>query len=616
MRGAMRLVAILLFGAVLAGCTGETVRVGSKNFAENRVLAEMFAILLEEEGVRVERQTGLGPTPVVFQALKEGAIDLYPEYTGTGLALVGAPRIADPDAAFALVSESFAEHGMRFLDRLGFQTGYVVLTRPELARARGLGRVVDLAGADDDLVLGVSRTFAQGPRDGLEPFLDRFGLSFGRIEVVPDARRRALYDDLVEERVDVIVGFSTDPEIRDYRLATLEDTEAFFPAYDAAPLVSAAVLERTPAIGEALSALAGKLDGATMREASAAVALDGRPPRIVARRTLHDLGLVAEPPRDRVPVLALATEPATIGSEAASRTLRAVRRAMRGRDVDLLEAAAPVEAVAERTARLGLAPAIAGFQVDGATAVRDERFEAVAAVGSTFVHAIARADDPVRPGEARTIAAGPEGSASHALARAMAAAREDPADVVALEVGDGLDAAQAVLSGTADVAIVIAQPGRPDVREAFATTDGLALVDADGWWRGTARLALPFLREARIGPDVYAGLERPVSTLAMQLVLFGPARPERFVIGRQGPSTFSDELLPVTDQTVLAINENLGRHPAVDPHLRSAAALTPDIALRDERINPYPDRAVLTIAILAFFGWAGWLLVRPERRRG
>ncbi|WP_180898978.1 hypothetical protein [Martelella soudanensis] len=70
---------------------------------------------------------------------------------------------------------------------------------------------------------------------------------------------------------------------------------------------------------------------------------------------------------------------------------------------------------------------------------------------------------------------------------------------------------------------------------------------------------------------------------------------------------------PLQDKSVEAINRNLGLHAAVDPHLRRAAALMPEVNIRDDRINPYPGRAILMIAIFGYLVWAGWLFVRPER---
>ncbi|MCD1633363.1 hypothetical protein K7H91_06220 [Martelella mediterranea] len=609
----MRAILSLLIVVLLTGCSSETVRVGSKDLVENRIVAEMFALLLEQEGAKVKRVPSLGSTEIVFQALRDGDIDLYPEYTGTALAMMGTPRSGSADDDYAAVSAVLEDSGLVMLERLGFDTGYAVLTRPAIAAENGLVTVSSLSRAAPQLRLGITQSFAERPRDGLEPFLDRFGLNFEDIVVFGEANREGLYDALLERRVDVIVGFTTDPEIEDYELVALEDSTGFFPIYEAAPLTSRKALAQSPVIETAMAKLAGKIDGAMIRDLNAAVRLDGRPVNRVARRALFDMGLVDKPPRERTPVLGIAMQPETLGTDAGIATLRAVRKAMRGRDVNIVDFNVPLEAMAVGDARLALAPAPAAFAwVDG-TMVRDERVEAVAAVGSTFLHALSLSDAPVEPVDARVIASGPEGTASYKMATLIAATGDGDVTVVPLEDASAVTAAEALNNGEAEVALVFSEPGRKDLQDLFASSDGITLVDADAWWKSAARLALPVMREAQINRGVYEGIDRPVATLSTQLILFGPATPEGFVLGQQGPSSFFEEVRPLQGRNVEAINQNLGLHAAVDPHLRRAAALTPDVNIRDDRINPYPGRAVLMIVILAFVVWAFWLFLRPEK---
>ncbi|TCT33021.1 glycine betaine ABC transporter substrate-binding protein [Martelella mediterranea] len=610
----MRTVLSLLIVLVLASCSSQTVRVGSKDLVENRIVAEMFALLLEEQGVNVKRLPALGSTEIAFQALKDDDIDLYPEYTGTALSMMGEPRSGDADQDYEVVSEALATNGLVMLDRLGFEAGYAVLTRPAVAAENDLSTILDLTGPDTRLRLGITQSFAERPRDGLEPFLDRFGLSFGDITVFSEANREGLYDALIEKRVDVIVGFTTDPEIEDYELVELDDTTGFFPIYEAAPLTSDLALERSPVIETVMAELAGRIDNTLIEELNAAVRLDGRPVNRVARRALFDLGLIEKPPRERTPVLGIAMQPETVGTDAGISTLRAVRKAMRGRDVNIIPVSVPLEAMAGGDARLALAPAVSGFsRVDG-NMVRDDRVEAVAAVGSTFLHAISLTENPVEPVNASVIASGPEGSATFKMATVLAATAGGDVTIVPLADDEASTAAEALRKGDAQVALLFAEPGRQDLADLFAGSTDITLVDADAWWRSRARLALPVMREAQINAGTYAGLNLPVSTLSTQLILFGPAAPEGFALGQQGPSSFFDEVRPLQGRNVEAINNNLGLHAAVDPHLRRAAALTPDVNIRDDRINPYPGRAVLMIVILAFAVWAFWLFLRPEKK--
>lgn len=600
---------------LLAGCWSDPVRVGSKDSTENRIVAEMVALLLEETGTAVERRTRLGPTEVVFQALRNGAIDVYPDYTGTTLSLLGAPRTREPDTAYDLLAGILGEGGLVALDRLGFTSDYVLLVRPALAQRDRLRTIAALGPLSAGLRLGVTQPFVERPRDGLGPLTERFGLSFAGVEVFDESARTELYDALLDGRVDVVVGLSTDPEIADYDLVALRDASGFFPVYEAMPITAQAALDRHPEIAEVAALLAGRIDDEMMRRLNAAVRLDGRPVARVARQALFDLGLVSRAPRERTPVLGIVTEPETVGTVPAIDTLRAVRRAMRGRDVDLSGTADPLAAVRDQEARLAILPAVSAFAVgEDERIVRDERFEAVAAVGSSYLHALSLAADPVVPGQARIIASGPVGSPSHLLAHVVAAGTE--AEVLPLADSRADTLAQALVDGEADVALVFAVPGRSDLHALLAARDGIVLVDAGDWWNSPARLALPVMREALIAPDQYPGMSAPVQTLSTQLILFGPAPSERFLIGQQGPGAFFEEQRPLQPQNVLAINENLGLHAAVDPHLRKASALIPQVLLKDERINPHPERAVLTLVLLLFAGWAGWLFIRPDREDG
>lgn len=610
MRAFVSLLAVIL----LASCSSNPVRVGSKDLVESRILAEMFALLLEEDGVAVKRMSSLGATGVVYQALIDDDIDLYPEYTGTALAFMGSPRINDADEAVQLASDGLARNGLVLLDRLGFETDYVVLTRPAVASANDLTDIADLAGSGSRLRLGITQSFAERPRDGLEPFLDRFGLTFEGIDVFTEANREGMYDALLERRIDIIVGLSTDPEIDDYELVTLNDTTGFFPVYEAAPLTSDLALQRTPEIADAMQKLAGRIDNQKMQSLNAAVRLDGRPVNRVARQALYDLGLVAKPPRERTPVLGIAMSPETIGTDAGIETLRAVRKSMRGRDVNLLSTDVPLRAMAGGEARLALAPALSGFTMTDGRMVRDERVEAVAAVGSTFLHVLKRSGEASLPEGTLTLATGPEGSASHTLASAIAHNSTRDIDVFPLEDYSAQASAAALRDGRADLALIFAARGRQDIFDLLAQSDDITLADALGWWTNADRLSMPVMREAQISAGSYPGINHTVDTLSTQLILFGPAMSDRFLIGQQGPNAFFDEPRPLQDKSVEAINRNLGLHAAVDPYLRRAAALTPEVNIRDDRINPYPGRAVLMVAIFGYLIWAGWLFVRPERK--
>src|SRR5262245_3578831 len=222
----------------------------------------MFAQLLEARGLTVDRRPGLGATEIAFAALRANAIDVYPEYTGTGLlailgdSLTTAMRI-DPRATFAHVQrESARRFGVRWLPPLGFQNGYAIAVRRETASRLGLRTLSDLAREGGALAGGLTSDFLGRP-DGLS------GLSLGdglRLRDVRPLAPAVKYQAIAEGAVDVIDGYSTDGLLARYDLVVLEDDRHFFPPYEAAAVVSPRVATGRPDVVAALTEMSGRLD--------------------------------------------------------------------------------------------------------------------------------------------------------------------------------------------------------------------------------------------------------------------------------------------------------------------------------------------------------------------
>lgn len=272
------------------------VIVASKPFAESYLLSEMFAQLLESRGIRVVRRRGLGSTEIVFAALRTGAVDVYPEYTGTGLlAILGQDPPHDRREAFREVSEAFrVRWGLRWLPPLGFENTYAIAVRRGTADSLGLHTLSDLARVSRNLVGGFSPDF-MGRADGLPGLHDAYGLEMKSVRSLYQAVK---YQALAQGEVDVIDGYGTDGRIERYDLVVLEDDRGFFPPYDAAPLVGRRVAASRPDVIAALSELGGMLDESTMRALNARVEVGGEDPAAVAADELAALGLVSRTPGD------------------------------------------------------------------------------------------------------------------------------------------------------------------------------------------------------------------------------------------------------------------------------------------------------------------------------
>lgn len=274
----------------------DPIVVASKPFGESFLLAEMFAQLLEARGFAVDRRPGLGATEIAFQALRTGAIDVYPEYTGTGLvAILGARPDPDPRHVFNAVRSAFLQRwGVRWLAPLGFENTYAIAVRRQTADSLGLHTLSDLTRAGPTLVAGLSPDFL-GRDDGLPGLASAYGLEFREVRPLLQAVK---YRALATGAVDVIDGYSTDGLIDRYDLVVLEDDRRFFPAYEAAPLVGPDLAGSQPGAIAALTELGGTLGVERMRSLNRMLEVDGRPVEDVAALALDSLDLVsAEPTR-------------------------------------------------------------------------------------------------------------------------------------------------------------------------------------------------------------------------------------------------------------------------------------------------------------------------------
>ncbi len=271
MRGPVLILALL---AATATQASRPVVVGSKPFTESYVLAEIFAQVLEREGYVVQRRFGLGSTLISFSALREGQIDVYPEYTGT----LAEAILKRPGASIEEMSAALAEQDIRILPGLGFSNSYALAMPRALAAKRGIRRISDLAD-HPDLRTAVSHEFLERA-DGW-PGLQR---AYGLPQRPEGIAHGLAYRAAAEGRLDLTDAYTTDGDLDTWDLKVLEDDRGYFPAYRAIPLVSA----RLPAEARNLLAgLAGTLDEERMRALNARAAVDGESFAAVARSVVE-----------------------------------------------------------------------------------------------------------------------------------------------------------------------------------------------------------------------------------------------------------------------------------------------------------------------------------------
>jgi len=281
-------------GLIASGCNKhapQSVVVGSKNFSEQIVLAELFAQQIEaHSSLRVERRVNLGGTILCHEALISGNIDLYPEYTGTALmAVLKDPPQHEPSEVLRRVQEEYrARFNVDVLPPLGFNNTFAMVVRGNDADKLHLHKISDIAPYAPKWRAGFGYEFMER-EDGYRGWVAAYGLHFTQAPRILDLG--LLYRALEDKQVDLVAGNSTDGVIAALHMVALEDDRHYFPPYEAVPLVRRAVLEKHPEVGEAISALAGKISEEEMRRLNYAVDGEHRDPAEVIREFRNAKGL-------------------------------------------------------------------------------------------------------------------------------------------------------------------------------------------------------------------------------------------------------------------------------------------------------------------------------------
>ena len=290
-------VALVLLG--LYGAWGEagsgpragTIVVGSKDSAEPVILGHMIADLVEAHTpLKADRRLNLGGSLICFNALKQGGLDAYVEYTGTALtAILKQPPDNDPARVRRTVESLLAKDGIATLPPLGFENTFAILMRREQAESLGIRQISDLARHSGTLRAGFGPEF-MNRADGYPGLVKAYGLDF--VIKPREMDRNLLYQAVEQKSLDVAAGDSTDGRVASLDLVQLEDDRRYFPPYEAVPLVRSGTLNQHPKLREVLERLAGKIDASTMRRLNHQVDGLKRDPAQVAHEFLDSAGLL------------------------------------------------------------------------------------------------------------------------------------------------------------------------------------------------------------------------------------------------------------------------------------------------------------------------------------
>lgn len=294
MKKLFALILLIFMISVSVGCNKveKKVVIASKPHSEQYILAEMLTILIEENtDIEVEKKLGIGGgTSNIHPAMLKGEIDIYPEYSGTGLLFVlKEDLITDPDELFLEVKKRYEEEfGILWLDIYGFNNTYALAVKNETAVKYGLKNYDDLAKVSNQLIFGAEYDFFER-EDGFNGLKKIYPLNFKDTKEIDIGLK---YQAIGSGQVDVINAFSTDGLLKEFGLKVLEDNKNFFPAYQAATLIREETLEKYPELKSVLNKLAGKISDDEMILLNYYVEKEKQDPADVARDFLKEKGLI------------------------------------------------------------------------------------------------------------------------------------------------------------------------------------------------------------------------------------------------------------------------------------------------------------------------------------
>jgi osmoprotectant transport system permease protein len=265
------------------------VIVGSKDFTESNLLAEIVAQMLEAQNITVDRRFDLGGN-LAHTALTAGQIDLYPEYTGTAFtAILQHAPVTDPKAVYEQVRREYAEQlNIQVSPPLGFDNTFAILVRGEDARKLNLKTVSDAARYSPQWQAGFGHDFISR-QDGYPGFSRTYGLRF---RAVREMALDLTYTALSSRQVDMIAGNSTDGRIASLDLVQLEDDRRYFPPYEAVFMTRRDTLPSVPALAGVLQKLGGAISTDEMRKLNYEVDGARRDKKVVVREWLVKKGFI------------------------------------------------------------------------------------------------------------------------------------------------------------------------------------------------------------------------------------------------------------------------------------------------------------------------------------
>lgn len=278
-----------------AGSTGKstpsdsspTITIGGKLDTEAQLLTKLYALLLKHAGFKVVERAALGAGDVVFNALNSGQIDLYPEFTATGLAKLGLYSTGRVQQDYLQVKQGYeAKYHITWLDASPLNNTYGLCTTRTRAGSLGLTKISDLAGKASRLTIAIP---PDGVKRGVDVIKAAYGFTFKKIVMYNEENQA--FSAITSNTQDLSVCSTTSAAIAKYNLVLLRDDKNAFPVYNPAPIIRDSVLRKEPRIAVVLNELAPLLTTQVSQQLQAQV-VAGESITVVATRFLHNKGLL------------------------------------------------------------------------------------------------------------------------------------------------------------------------------------------------------------------------------------------------------------------------------------------------------------------------------------
>ena len=252
-----------------------TIRVGSKDFTENLVIAEIYALALEDNGYTVDRVSNISSS-LIHNSIVNDEIDLYPEYTGTGLlSVLGEDMETDPEKVYKTVKKEYEEQfNLTWLDYAPANDSQGLVIRTEVANSLNIKTISDLQAHASELRFASQGEFDER-EDGLPGLEKTYGTFNWQSSKVYDNSLK--YSVLENDEADVTSAYTTEGQlVNTDKFTLLEDDKQFWPPYNLAPVVRDNILDDNPDIKTILNNISAKLDTETVTELNAKVDVDGQ----------------------------------------------------------------------------------------------------------------------------------------------------------------------------------------------------------------------------------------------------------------------------------------------------------------------------------------------------